>query len=277
MSTPQVPWPTVTRIASIMPQEMSMTRRHRRPAFAGRGALITTLLCMVWLGGCAAPGSQPRDQEGSAEAYTRLGTAYLERNNLPRATRALNHALKADPNDPEALQAMAIIFQRQGEASLASDYFRRALDAAPDSTRARNNFAAFLYAEGRIREACDQLAIASEDTQYANRAQLFANLGQCQRELGNPVRAREALERAKVINPRMARSYLLLAQLDYAQGDQARAWDNIQAHMRLTGINPENLTLARDIALARGDTEQAEFYARQLASKGSPDGSRGTP
>ena len=36
-----------------------------------------------------------------------------------------------------------------------------------------------------------------------------------------------------------ARSYLLLAQLDYAQGDQARAWDNIQAHMRLTGITGE--------------------------------------
>ncbi|RAR60940.1 type IV pilus assembly protein PilF [Onishia taeanensis] len=260
-----------------MPQEMSMTRRHRRPAFAGRGALITTLLCMVWLGGCAAPASQQRDQEDSAEAYTRLGTAYLERNNLPRATRALNNALKADPNDPEALQAMAMIFQRQGEATLASEYFRRALDAAPDLTRARNNFAAFLYAQGRTREACDQLALASEDTQYANRAQLFANLGQCQRELGNPVQAREALERAKVIDPRMTRSYLLLAQLDYAQGHQARAWDNIQAHMRLAGITPENLALARDIALARGDTEQADFYARQLASSGSPDGSRGTP
>ncbi|WP_168012487.1 type IV pilus biogenesis/stability protein PilW [Halomonas salinarum] len=254
-----------------------MNPHHRRPARTGRGALITTLLCVVWLGGCATPAAQQPDQDGSAEAYTRLGTAYLERNNLPRATRALSRALDVAPNDPEALQAMAMIFQRQGETSMANDYFRRALDADPGLTRARNNFAAFLYAQGQTREACDQLALASEDTQYANRAQLFANLGQCQRDLGNMAEAREALKRAKAINPRRPRSYLLLAQLEYAQGHQTRAWDNIQAHMRLTGITQENLTLARDIALARGDTEQADFYARQLTSSASPDGSLGTP
>ncbi|WP_458524436.1 type IV pilus biogenesis/stability protein PilW [Onishia taeanensis] len=250
-----------------------MTRRHRLPATAGKRALLTTLLCTVWLGGCAASAPQPRDQDGSAEAYTRLGTAYLERNNLPRATRALNRALEIDSDDAAALQAMAMIFQRQGETTLADEYFRRALDADPDLTRARNNFAAFLYAQGRTRDACDQLALASDDTQYANRAQLFTNLGQCQRDLGHPAQAREALTRAKVLDPRRPRSYWLLAQLEYAQGQQARAWDNIQAHMRLAGITPDNLALARDIALARGDTEQADFYARKLASAGS----RGTP
>ncbi|WP_192036148.1 type IV pilus biogenesis/stability protein PilW [Halomonas sp. YLGW01] len=255
-----------------------MTRRHRLPTGPRRGPLFAALLCVAWLGGCATTAVPQQDnQDEAVEAYTRLGTAYLERNNLPRATRALNRALEVAPNDPEALQAMAMIFQRQDEIALAEEYFRRALDAAPDATRARNNFAAFLYAQGRTRDACKQLALASEDTQYANRAQLFANLGQCRRDLGQTEEAREALERAKVIDPRQPRSYLLLARLEHAQGHQARAWDNIQAHMRLAGITSDNLALAQDIALARGDTERADFYARQLVPSGSADASRGTP
>ena len=240
---------------------------NRRPRLISLRQLpaATVLLGALWLAGCATqtnlPGSSDSD---AAEAYTRLGVAYLERDNLPRAMNALDRALEIDPTDAEALQAMAMVHQRQGESRLADETFRRAIDNAPAFTRARNNYAAFLYDRGRLREACEQLEEASRDTQYDNRAQLFANLGQCRLEMGDIDAARESLSRAQAMAPRRPRSYLLLAELEYAQGNLGRAEQQIETYMRLAGPQAEALRLARDIARDRGDPATASFYADQL-------------
>ena len=250
-----------------------MTHRARLPG-ASRLPALAILLGSLWLAGCAthSQGLAGSEREASpADAYTQLGIAYLERNNLQRAMGALDRALSIDANDPEALQAMAMIYQRQGERQLADETFRRALSANRDFTRGRNNYAAFLYDQGRIREACEQLEQASSDAQYPQRAQLFANLGQCQRELGDIAAARRSLERAQSIDPRSARSYYTLAELEVAEGNLERAQQQIDTFIRLAGPSREALSLARDIAQARGDRTTAAFYSEQL------DGRSGTP
>lgn len=228
----------------------------RRPTGSRQFSVTVVLASVLWLTGCATrPGAMPPEAETGdpVAAYTRLGTAYLERNNLPRALSALDRALEIDPDAPAALQAMAIVYQRQGEDALADETFRRALDAAPDLTRARNNYAAFLYDQGRIREACHQLEQAAADTQYANRAQLFTNLGQCQRRLGNVEAARESLRRAQSIDPRRADSYLRLAQLEVEQGRYAQAEQQLESYLRLAGPTPAARQLSADLADARGE------------------------
>lgn len=247
-----------------------MTRRSRLP---GRSLLpLAALLGGLWLTGCAtqSQGISGADREASpADAYTQLGVAYLERNNLRRAMGALDRALEIAPDDPEALQAMAMVYQRQGEEALADETFRRALAADADFTRARNNYAAFLYARGRVREACEQLERASTDAQYPNRAQLFANLGQCHRELGEVQEARRNLQRAQEIDPRAPRSYFTLAELEYADNNLPQARAQIEAFMRLAGPRPEALRLAGDIARAQGDSATAAFYTQQLEGRGT--------
>jgi len=241
-----------------------MIRRPRRFGPRQLSAAIM-LLGSLWLTGCASQSqlSGAGDNQ-TAEAYTRLGVAYLERNNLTRAMNALERALQAAPRDAEALQAMAMVHQRQGEAALADETFKRALKADPSFTRARNNYAAFLYDRGRLREACEQLETAAQDTQYDSRGQLFANLGQCQLELGDVAAARDSLARAQAISPRRPRSYLLMAELEYAQGNLGRAEQQVETYMRLAGPRAEALRLARDIARDRGDAATAGFYSDQL-------------
>ncbi len=240
-----------------------MIRRSRSPG--RQQAPVAVLLVSMWLVGCVNQASQPGGDGGNpAEAYTRLGVAYLERGNIQRAMNALDRALAVEPDDAEALQAMAIVYQRQGEEDLADATFRKAIEANPGYTRTRNNYAAFLFDRNRIREACEQLEQATRDTQYDNRAQLFANLGQCQRELGDPEAARESLARAQSIDPRSARSYLMLAELEFAQGNLERAEQQLESFMRLAGPNANALRLARDIARERGDPATASFYAEQL-------------
>jgi len=226
-----------------------MTRRPSLPARLMPLPFAALLAGSLGLGGCASQGqavSPPGDD--AAEAYTRLGLAYLERNNLPRAMSALDRALQHAPSDPEALQAMAVVYQRQGEAELADEAFRRALDADPVFTRARNNYAAFLYDQGRIGEACDQLEQATRDPQYARRAQLFANLGRCRQAQGEFAAARRSLERAQSLDPRYAESYLRLAELALARGNPIRAREQLEHYVRLAGDTAEAQALARDIA-----------------------------
>ncbi|MFN2331529.1 MAG: type IV pilus biogenesis/stability protein PilW [Halomonas sp.] len=250
-----------------------MTRRTR---LSGTSRLPTLVLLLgsLWLAGCA---SQPQRlgggdrEESPADAYTQLGVAYLERNNLQRAMGALDRALSIAPNDPEALQAMAMVYHRQGERALANEAFQRALSEDRNFTRGRNNYAAFLYDQGRIREACEQLELASDDAQYPARSQLFANLGQCQGELGDLAAARSSLERAQSIDPRDPRSYFARAELEYAAGNHDLAQQQINTYIRLAGARPEALRLARQIAEARGDPATAAFYSEQL------DGRPGTP
>jgi type IV pilus assembly protein PilF len=230
---------------------------------------VAILTGALWLSGCASQAERVGgDASVAAEAYTQLGVAYLERDNLPRATAALDRALELAPADPEALQAMAIVYQHQGEHGLAEEAFQRALRADSGFTRARNNYAAFLYDRGRTREACEQLEQASQDTQYANRAQLFANLGQCQREMGDMAAARESLERAQILAPRQPRSYFTLAELEFSQGNFERAQQQLETFIRLAGATPDARALARDIAGARGEPS---------AVTASPDATRGAP
>lgn len=237
-----------------------------RPSLDGyRQYRIAALLAgAVWLGGCAMRADQPPPDADPAEAYTRLGVAYLARDDLPRASEALDHALKLAPDDAEARQAMAMVHHRRGDNALAEENFRAALRDAPDLTRARNNYAAFLYDQGRIREACQQLQRASEDTHYTNRAQLLVNLGRCQRATGNEAAARASFERALRIDPGRPGSHLHLAELDVAQGRLASAERHLERYRRQAGQDALSARLAEDIARARDD------HDRPAISRGTP-------
>ncbi|GAB2712538.1 type IV pilus biogenesis/stability protein PilW [Halomonas garicola] len=244
-----------------------MLCRRPLPRIAQAPAILA-LFGTLWLSGCASSLLSSPDTPEAGSAYTRLGLAYLEQNNLKRALNALDRAEELDPGNPETLQALALVYQRQGENDLAAEQFKKALAANTDFTRARNNYAAFLYQQGNYQRACQQLETAAKDPQYEHRARLFTNLGQCYTARDQTQRARESLVRASKIDPRHARSYWLLAQLEYRQGNHARAWAPLQRFLRLGRPTREALEMAAELALERGDSELAGKYRRQLASTG---------
>lgn len=228
--------------------------------------MLSVLAGSLLLAGCATSDQGVRSDTNpdAVEAYTRLGVAYLERDNLPRALNALDRALELNPRHPEALQALALVYQQQGESALANRYFQQALDAEPSFTRARNNYAAFLYQQAQFSKACEQLEMASRDAQYANRSQLFTNLGQCYLAIDEFDKARERLQRAQSIDPRNPRGYLMLAELEISQGNYDQAWAPLQNYLQLAGPDPAALEMAIDVALARGDDAAAADYQRLL-------------
>ena len=237
-----------------------------RPCSIRSLCIAMGVVCL--LSGCATAvssnGPKQDSPEDAAAAYTRLGKAYLAENNLPRAQQALEHALDLDANDSGALEGLALLYQSQQEFDLADGFFQQALKADSEATRIRNNYAALLYQRGEYAKACEQLRIATRDITYINRAQLFANLGQCEMTNGDATAARQYYERALDIDARNGRSLLALARIDHTQGNNERAWERLQRYFTVAGTDAESLKLASDIASAQGDSTRAAFYRQQL-------------
>lgn len=84
--------------------------------------------------------------------------------------------------------------------------------------------------------------------------------------LGETELARERFKRAQRIDPRNPRGYFMLAELEYSQGNYAEAWSPLQKHLQLAGPSRNALSLAVDIAEARGDHDAAADYQRQLSA-----------
>lgn len=237
--------------------------------------LCVVQFALAWLSGCAiqaGPGlnNAATDDKQALELNTTMALEYMGQGNLPRAQAKLDRALDIDPDSPRPLQVQALLYQRQGESAMADRFFRRALAIEPGFTQGRNNYAAFLYAQGRIEESCTQLERAAKDIKYTRRAQLLTNLGLCQWELGDVAAARGSLKRAQAVDPRSSRSYLVLARIDHAQGDYRQAWEQLQSFIRLAGTTPESLQLAEQLARVRGDSASAAFYSRQLDVRDAP-------
>ncbi|MFC0269784.1 tetratricopeptide repeat protein [Kushneria aurantia] len=212
--------------------------------------LVAGLLFLTALVGCAGPGGTTRDAADSpASAWSRLGLAYLQRDDIERAQQALERAIALSPADPDALQGLALIYQRQGEEQVADRYFRRALDQRPGFTRARNNYATFLFAEGHIAEACDQLERASNDLEYERRAQLFANLGQCRTQLDQTRAARDAWQRAVQIDPGQTRGWLGLAASEFQLQNPDASRIALRRYTQLGGDSEQSRQLARRLAM----------------------------
>ena len=94
------------------------------------------------------------------------------------------------------LSAFALVYQSTGEFELAEQQFKAALKADPYLSRARNNYAAFLYSQGRFVAAEAEFARVTDDTLYNGRPTAFVNLGLCRLQLSNPQGAEAAFSRA---------------------------------------------------------------------------------
>ena len=214
-------------------------------------SLIVTalLLAVTALSGCAGHSRETASSDESpTTAYTRLGMAYLQRDDLERAQQAFVRAIDLSANDPEALQGLALIYQRQGETASADQYFQRALSARTPFTQARNNYAAFLFSQNRIPQACEQLEQATTDLLYKRRAQLFANLGQCRRRQGDSAAALAAYQRALQLEERLPRAWLGIAEIQYQQQRYDAARAALDHYVQLAGHTDESFQLSQRLS-----------------------------
>ena len=118
-----------SNLAQISPSTAAAPPTASRPALSSRAESAATLA--PGEGRSAAPAIRLTRSRPEPDANVEAGYASLQGNQFDTARRDYERALKADPNNVDALLALAAIAQRQGRSADADGYRQRAVDADP--------------------------------------------------------------------------------------------------------------------------------------------------
>lgn len=203
--------------------------------------------------------------QDAMEKRVELARRYISAGDWGNAERNLKQASALKPNSPEVHEAFALLYQRTGEDELAEKNFRQALSLDRKFSRARNNYAAYLYQHQRYKEAEEQLVIVVSDTLYTGRPQALVNLGLCRMQLKKYKDARVDFERALTLDRTNAIALLEMAFVEYhsQRYDVAKRY---YEHYRMVVKQPSAraLWLGVKIAHAQGDSDTAASHALAL-------------
>lgn len=226
--------------------------------------VVCSFVVLVALSGCITTSSGgiagPAPDRERLAAQLDLARGYLEQRDWTRAKAPLERALKIDPNDVEAHVLSAVLFQAQNEKELAERHYRQALRIDPDHAQALNNYASFLYSQGRFAEALKPLERLVDDTSYRARAQAFESLGLSYMQVGEQEKAEAAFRRALQLNIRLPRSNLELAELAFASGDMRMAQSQFDFYNRIAKPNARSLCLGLKLAHHAGNADLIARY-----------------
>jgi type IV pilus assembly protein PilF len=156
------------------------------------------------------------------EQRVELARQYIGERNWEDAKRNLKAAVAIDDSNAEVYEAFALVYQSTGEFELAEESFRRAISLDRKFSRARNNYAAFLY-PGALCRGRGAARGGGPDPLYSARPQAFMNLGLCRLRLFDATGAEEAFMRALAMQPRNSIALLEVAQLRLEAGDTRNA------------------------------------------------------
>ena len=236
------------------------------PRSFGRVGVVALLALLV---GCISTTeggfTDEYSPEKALESRVELARQYIGEGNWEDAKRNLAIAADIDDENPEVYEAFALVYQSTGETELAEESFKKAISLGKNFSRARNNYAAFLFSQQRFEEAETQLEYVIQDTLYTGRPQAFINLGLCRLQTFDPQGAEEAFVRALSMDRHNLIALLELAQLRFEAKDYETAEKYYATYRkRAARQSSRSLWLGVRIARATGDQNSESSYALAL-------------
>jgi type IV pilus assembly protein PilF len=245
-------------------------------------ASFMLLASLLMLTGCVTETSGGFNVQVSREQalndYLALARGYLDQGELVSAKRHLNNATEIDRNNAEVFAIWGLVYAREGEVDLADASFRRSLRLDSKNSQARNNYAAFLFANARFEDAFRQLQTVVADTEYPARSQAFENLGFAALRLNRIDDAEAAFTRAVQLNANQVRSILELAGVNLIQQNYQQAGLYYRNYLTVLQFynqaqSARSLWIGIQLALVEGNETERRGYAAQLEAshRASPE------
>lgn len=213
------------------------------------------------------------DADRLAQVRLELASAYFARGQTLVALDEVKQALAARPDLAPAHELRGLVYAQLGEAALADESFRRALQLAPRSADAMHNYAWFLCQQRRDPEAQAWFARALAQPGYRDGARTLLAQGVCQARTGRLAQARATLLRAAELDPGNLTTAYPLAEVMFLLGDDAGASLQLRRlHADTALASASSLWLAARIERRRGDALALQHWGRLLVERfpGSP-------
>lgn len=232
------------------------------------GSIVRALMCASLLSGCITTEvgglPKPGTQDQRVKAQIDLARGYLEQRDIGKARKPLENALAIDPTSPEANVLMATVYQVEGELKLAEASYKQAIKYAPRDSMARNNYGTFLYSQGNFDDARKQLLVAVQDPSYSARPQAYENLGLTEIKLGMRADGEQSLQRALMLNGRLPRSMLELAEMSFEDGNFPRSQQYFDGYAKVAKHTARSLWLGVRLSRVFNDENALSSYTLAL-------------
>lgn len=202
-----------------------------------------------------------QDKDKALELHIQMALGYVEKGNRESARHHINKAFEIDRDSAAATNAMAMIYQMEGELPLAEEQFKLAIKRDKKLTVAHNNYGIFLFNQKRYQEAFTQFELASADLGYVNRSQSLTNLGRAALKLNNRARAQSAFEHACILDRKNADAFLELADINLQNQEYADAKRNLDMFVFLSNHTPRSLMLAIQLEKVFGNKDKEASLA----------------
>ncbi len=236
---------------------------------------LSVLASAVLISACVSAGSSRNGSNvavpADAAGYNlELGIGYLRQGRLTAAREKLEKALDQDPGLVTAHAALGLVYERLEDPGRAEVHYRRAVDLDPNDPDALNALAVFTcMTRQRPAEALrlfDRALAVPLSRKETNRSMLHTNAGICARQV-DLERAEQYLRGALALDPQHAEALLQVADVSLARGDALRARAFIERHLAVAPPSVPALVLAMRIEQVLGDDAARGRYRDVLQEK----------
>ena len=240
----------------------------------GLGGAVAALA----MAACAVPSEpkaeEPRtasdqtDADRRASVRMELAAAYFGRGQFNTALDEVKLALALKPDLREAVNLRGLIYAAMGEAKLAEDSFKRALQLFPRDPDTLHNYGWLLCQQQRWAEADAQYDSALAQASYRAPSRTLMAKGICEARSGRMQEAERSLAKAFEFDAASPAVAVNFAEVLFRNGQYERA----QFYIKRVNVQPEfsnaqSLWLALRIERRLGNTRTVDELSQALRRK----------
>lgn len=201
------------------------------------------------------------DKSKSLDLHVQMAMGYVENGNRDSARLHLTKAFEIDKNSASATNAMAMLYQLEGEPVLAEEQFKLAIKRDKKYTLAHNNYGVFLFGQRRYTEAFNEFELAAADLAYPSRSQALTNVGRAALKLGNTERAQAALQHAVVLDRNNSDAMIELADIFFQKQEYPDAKRYLDAYDAVGQRSPRSLLIGIRLERVFGNRDKESSLA----------------
>jgi Flp pilus assembly protein TadD len=179
-----------------------------------------------------------RLEPNSPEPLNALGVLYAQQQRFEQALPLLEKALRLNPNDATAHLNLGAAYAGMGRMDSAEEHFRTAVLLFPLDFNAHNLLGKLYFDSKRLPEAEEQFR---QSLQCEPNIAAFDHLGYIYVQWKDPVKAERAFKEALAIKSTDSRAHFNLGLIYSASGRNTEAAEELQAALAADPNNPEIL------------------------------------
>jgi len=233
-----------------------------------KAAIPVVISMTLVLAACSTTGNMREvNLKKASQVNAELGLRYLNEGELQLAKLKAEKAIEQDKRNALANNINGTVQERLGNLDDADEYFRRAVQLAPDQPEYANSYGAYLCDAGRVDDGVAQFEKVARNPLHRTPALAYENAAMCAMQDKKLAVAERNLQAALKLEPGYARARFGLTEIQFAGGRYGEALANVQQLEKESKLNAEVAALGVRAAKALKRPDVAEHYHYILQSR----------